>query len=193
MTSTKNHEDTVRHFRDHACFGLDPSAVHFFAQANLPAVDLTGRILLDRPSRIAESPNGHGGVIDALLRSGCLERMRETGVEHVFYFQVDNPLVRILDPVFVGHHLHQGASISTKIVRKRDAAERVGVLAKSGGSVHVVEYSDFPPEIANARSPDGRLLFEGCASSIPSSSSRPCSIFSRPTTCPRLAVVSRSR
>jgi UDP-N-acetylglucosamine/UDP-N-acetylgalactosamine diphosphorylase len=96
--------------------------------------------------------------------SGALDDMRARGVEQISYFQVDNPNVRAIDPTFLGLHVaHAGSSgeMSSKIVRKTDPGEKVGVFARSGGRTMVVEYSDLPAELAEARDADGSLRFDG--------------------------------
>jgi UDP-N-acetylglucosamine pyrophosphorylase len=53
------------------------------------------------------------------------------GYEELFYCQVDNPLVRIADPVFLGHHSLEGAQVSTKVVRRRAWTRRSGCTSSS--------------------------------------------------------------
>ena len=49
----------------------------------------------------------------------------------MFYLQVDNPLVAIGDPGFVGAHRLAGADVSSKVVRKRDPGEKVASWSPS--------------------------------------------------------------
>lgn len=163
MTSPLNHEATLRFFVEHDHFGLDAGDVKFFPQGVMPSLDKqTGRILLADRGEIATNPDGHGGALKALHVSGAVEDMKHRGVEHISYFQVDNPHVRVLDPVFIG--LHAGApdssgEMSSKMLPKADAAEKVGVFCRSAGRTMIVEYSDLPPSLAEERAPDGSLRF----------------------------------
>jgi len=159
MTSELNHEATVKLFEEHRHFGLDPQQVHLFRQGLMPAVDHHGRILLEAKDRIAMSPDGHGGSLRALVRSGAVDAMRERGVDLISYFQVDNPLVRCIDPEFIGFHLLCESGMSSKAVLKTEPGEKVGVFAKVDGVLQVVEYSDLPDELAAARDDDGGLRF----------------------------------
>ncbi len=159
MTSEANDADTRAAFEEAGWFGLDPADVMFLVQGMLPAVDHEGRMLLADKDALALSPDGHGGSLRALEASGALQDMRRRGVEQIFYFQVDNPLARVLDPVFLGLHLQRGAEMSTKVVAKTDPAEKVGVIATLDGRPGVIEYSDLDPALAAARAPDGRLRF----------------------------------
>jgi UDP-N-acetylglucosamine/UDP-N-acetylgalactosamine diphosphorylase len=162
MTSPENHDATVRFFDDHDRFGLDH--VRFFVQGQMPAVDrATGRILLAEKGRIALSPDGHGGTLSALAAPGprggpsCLEEMKSRGIRTVFYFQVDNPLVRIVDPAFIGLHRQNEADVSFKVIEKLAPDEKLGVVVTVDGSPQVIEYSDLPAELAEQREPDGSL------------------------------------
>ena len=156
MTSPATHDETLAFFKAHKDFGL--VQVEFFQQGTMPALDLsTGQTLMESPGVPCLSPDGHGGTLTALASSGLLARLRAQGVRHVFYFQVDNPLVDIADPVFLGHHIAQRAEVSSKVVAKRDAAERAGVFALVEGRHGIIEYSDLPIELAQATDQTGRL------------------------------------
>ena len=159
MTSEANHRPTRAFFETHDWFGLPPGDVTLFVQRMLPAVSADGKMLLDAPGRLATSPDGHGGTIRALAASGCLADMRARGIEQAFYFQVDNPMVRIADPAFLGHHARAGAEMSSKVVRKRDWAEPVGLICRRHGTLDVVEYSELPDDVAQIAEPDGSLRY----------------------------------
>jgi UDP-N-acetylglucosamine pyrophosphorylase len=159
LVSPDNHATTKRFFEEHASFGLDARQVRFIEQGMLPALDRDGRLLLAERGRIFLSPDGHGGVFRALHASGTLDFLGKRGIETVFYFQVDNPLVKVADPVFLGHHLRRAAEFSLKVVAKRNAAEKVGVFAQVDGKAGIVEYSDLPASARDAKGPDGKLLY----------------------------------
>jgi UDP-N-acetylglucosamine/UDP-N-acetylgalactosamine diphosphorylase len=109
------------------------------------------------------NPDGHGGVIAALQRSGGLEEMATRGIQHLSYVQIDNPLANVIDPSFIGLHLCEQSSCeaSSKCVLKTDPDERVGVFCTVDGNVKVVEYSDMPSEKATERDENGALLYGG--------------------------------
>ncbi len=162
MTSPENHEATVQFFDEHDRFGLEH--LRFFVQGQMPAVDRqTGKILLSDKHQIALSPDGHGGTLAALARPGplgepsCLQEMRELGIQTLFYFQVDNPLVQVCDPTYIGLHRQADAEMSFKVVAKRAPEEKVGVVVTVDGRPQVIEYSDLPAELAERREPDGSL------------------------------------
>jgi len=153
MTSHQNHAATETYFADNAYFGLADGQVEFFRQGRMPAVDQEGKIMLESPGSIALSPDGHGGSLRALHRSGALDRLAAQGIDTISYFQVDNPLVRCIDPAFIGWHLQAGSEMSSKMVAKAYAAEKVGVFCQQGGKVLVVEYSDLPMALQEETDP----------------------------------------
>jgi UDP-N-acetylglucosamine/UDP-N-acetylgalactosamine diphosphorylase len=156
MTSPQNHAETTTFFDRHESFGVE--RLRLFTQGEMPAVDRhSGRILLAERGRVALSPDGHGGTIRALERSGALAEMAEGGIRTIFYLQVDNPLVAIGDPGFLGAHRRLGAEMSSKVVRKIDPAEKVGLVVVRDGRQEMIEYSDLPDELAERRDPDGGL------------------------------------
>jgi UDP-N-acetylglucosamine/UDP-N-acetylgalactosamine diphosphorylase len=159
MTSPATDVATKAHFRQNDFWGFSPKDVVFLMQGVMPAFSAEGKVLLSDKRHLALSPDGHGGSLPALRASGALEDMARRGVELISYFQVDNPLVRCIDPLFLGLHEARGAEMSAKAVAKRSPLENLGNLCLSGGRLHVIEYMDMPNALAEATGPDGRLKF----------------------------------
>lgn len=162
MTSFENDTATRAFFEKHDRFGL--RHLRCFVQGQMPALDAkSGRMLLTDKGRIALSPDGHGGALDALAKPApggapsCLDEMRSLGVRVIFYFQVDNPLVKIAEPAFLGQHRQGNSQISFKVVEKVQPDEKVGLVVLIDGCPQVIEYSDLPSELAERRQPDGSL------------------------------------
>jgi UDP-N-acetylglucosamine/UDP-N-acetylgalactosamine diphosphorylase len=159
MTSHQNHEATESFFKEHHYFGLETGRVHFFRQGRMPAVSFEGKILLESPSSIALSPDGHGGSLRALDRSGSLELMEREGIDTLSYFQVDNPLVRAIDPAFIGWHLLRGSEMSSKMVPKAYPEEKLGHFCVQHGKLVVIEYSDLPMAMQRETDANGKLRY----------------------------------
>jgi len=164
MTGPHNHEATTDFFEKENWFGLGRESVRLFTQGSVPSLSPEGRLLMAADGGLFVNPNGHGGVIEALRRTGTLSAMQDRGVEHLFHFQVDNPLARVPDPVFLGFHCRAAALISSKVVEKAFPEEKLGVIVISGGKLSVIEYSDFEESLMHAHGSDGRLLY--CQGSI---------------------------
>jgi len=158
MTSDATDAETRDYFRERSRFGLAPDDLIVFRQGRMPIVDrATGKLLLESRSRVAMSPDGHGGMLAALVRDGLLARLRERGIEELFYCQVDNPLVDVAAPEILGFHSLRQADLTTLVVRKREPLERVGNVVRIDDSMRIIEYSDLPREAAESRSSDGGL------------------------------------
>ncbi|MCI0339738.1 MAG: UTP--glucose-1-phosphate uridylyltransferase, partial [Planctomycetales bacterium] len=159
LTSPSTHVATVEHFRAGGNFGLEGSQVRFVPQGTLPVLDKDGRFVLRSMSSLTKSPDGHGGLLGALKRAGLLAEFRTRGVYHLFVFQVDNPLAKVLDPETIGRHLISGAQASSRVVEKLRPDEPHGVFCRRGGRLHVLEYSEITKEQAERRDADGKLSF----------------------------------
>jgi UDP-N-acetylglucosamine/UDP-N-acetylgalactosamine diphosphorylase len=159
MTSIENHDDTVTFFEKNNFFGLDKNDVMFFSQDMLPAVDKKGKLILVDKDKIFMSPNGHGGSLKALWDSGAHADLVKRKIEYLFYFQVDNVLVNICDPAFLGYHWNYKAQMSSKVVRKAFPGEKMGIICKINGKTGVVEYSDLSEEDMYAKDEKGELKY----------------------------------
>jgi UDP-N-acetylglucosamine/UDP-N-acetylgalactosamine diphosphorylase len=104
MTSPLNDAETRGFFRDNNYFGLEERDVLLFQQGTMPSIDPSGKLILEDKHVVAVNPDGHGGALRALRNSGAIEDMLARGIEQLSYFQVDNPLVNVIDPRFLGLH-----------------------------------------------------------------------------------------
>jgi UDP-N-acetylglucosamine/UDP-N-acetylgalactosamine diphosphorylase len=159
MTSASTDAATREFFASADYFGLPKQDVIFFQQGMVQSLDFNGRMILERPDRIFENPDGHGGSLTALLSSGALDDIERRGIDTVFYYQVDNPLIRIADPVYLGFHLAADAEMSCKVICKADPMENVGVVARARGQIGIVEYTEIDDKHRFATDPDGELVF----------------------------------
>ncbi|MCO6455350.1 MAG: UTP--glucose-1-phosphate uridylyltransferase, partial [Pirellulaceae bacterium] len=158
MTSPATHAETVEFLERHERFGLPAGDLRIFCQGTLPVLDAeTGRLLLAAPDRLCSAPDGHGGMLAALVHSGCLRDAEQRGLEQLFYGQVDNPLTQVCEPGLIGEHLLAGSEMTTQVVRKREPLDSVGNVVSVDGRVRIIEYSDLPAEAAGRRTADGEL------------------------------------
>jgi UDP-N-acetylglucosamine/UDP-N-acetylgalactosamine diphosphorylase len=163
MTSPATHIETVNFLEQNYYFGLQKKDVFIFCQGTMPAVSLeTGKILLDSPNSLVLSPDGHGGMLAAITKkdgngNSVLDYLRQRGIEYLFYNQVDNPLVRICSPEFLGYHILSSSELSSQVIRKHFPTEKVGNIVEVNGKLYVIEYSDLPEEIARKTNADGSL------------------------------------
>ena len=159
MTSTLNDKQTREFFEKNNYFGLNKKNVIFFVQGTMPAIDYNGRIVLEGKDAIALAPNGHGGSLLALKTSGALDDMKRRNIKHISYFQVDNPLVSVINPLLIGLHSLNHSEMSAIMLKKTGPFEKLGNFCKSNGKLIIIEYSDLPDEFAEKKDNDGKLAF----------------------------------
>lgn len=170
QTSPATHAETVAFFKENDNFGLAADDVLIFCQGTMPSVDFdSGKVLLADKGQIARSPDGHGGMLAAInspqpesplptvRERGILTELKNRGVEEIFYFQIDNPIVDICSPEFIGYHVLSGSEFATQVVRKQNPKDRVGNMVMVDGKLYVIEYSDLPDAAGERRKPDGSL------------------------------------
>ncbi len=166
MTSPVNDAATRAFFEQNKGFGLRKDAVRFFMQGTMPAIGLDGKLLLEGKSSLALSPNGHGGCLLAMRQSGALEEMARRKIEHVSYWQIDNPLVQMFDPLFIGLHDLTNSDMSSRGLIKTGPLEKLGNYALTGGRLTIIEYSDMPDALAHQKGSDGRLAYRAGSPAI---------------------------
>lgn len=159
MTSEINHEKTVEFFEEKNYFDYPKEFVHFFVQDMAPAVDFEGRLYMSAMDRLSYSPNGNGGWFMTMVKRGLLTHIHENGIKWLNVFSVDNVLQKIADPVFVGATLSKGVTCGSKVIRKTNPQEKVGVLCCEDGVPSIVEYYDMPEDMAKQTNADGRLTY----------------------------------
>ena len=164
MTSEHTKAPTAAFFAKSGYFGMKKENVVLFEQRMIPCFDFEGKIILGSPSKISRAPDGNGGLYWALKQEGILEDFTTHGVEYTHAYCVDNILVKVADPVFMGYCIQNRADCANKVLEKAFPSEAVGVVCKVDGLIQVVEYSEIGKATSELRCPDGKLTY--CAGNI---------------------------
>ena len=159
MTSKQNNNETIEFMEKHNFFGYDKHSVRFFAQSELPLVDVDGKLLIGKDMKIEEASDGNGGTYASLRASGCLAEMKEKGIKWVFIGGVDNALLKMADTILLGMAIDKKVQIASKSIVKTNPHERVGVFAKMNGHPKVIEYSEMPDKMAEEVDENGKLEY----------------------------------
>lgn len=160
MTSPATHDVTEKFLAEHNRFGLPADDLKLFQQGTMYAVDEKSfDVLLSAPGEIFTGPDGHGGMLAALVKHGVLKDARSRGIEQFFYGQIDNPLLTVCDPELIGCHRLARSELTTQVVAKTDPAEKVGVVVEIDGRTQIIEYVDLPDAASRELLADGSLKF----------------------------------
>ncbi|KAF9820041.1 hypothetical protein IEO21_01703 [Rhodonia placenta] len=167
MTSGPTRPETEAFFKRHNYFGLSSKNVIFFEQGTLPCLTMDGKVILEKPSKVAVAPDGNGGLYAALRKPlspsaprTVLSDLAARKIQYVHSYCVDNCLVKVADPVFLGYCIQKQADCAAKVVPKAYPTESVGVVARRGDKYSVIEYSEISKEQAERRDPKtGELAF----------------------------------
>ena len=159
MTSASTVEPTSDFFRQNNYFGLDTENVFIFQQGTLPCFTFEGKIILGEKGALSRAPDGNGGLYRALRNEGVLADMKLKGIKFIQLYCVDNVLVKVGGPVFMGYCLSKEAECANKVVRKGFPTEAVGITCKVEGHYQVVEYSEITQKSAEKRNKDGSLVY----------------------------------
>lgn len=167
MTSDENNDETIDFFEQNNYFGYNKEKVVFFKQGKLPMMHTNGKILMNSKSSIKEAADGNGGIFEAIFKNNIIEEMKKNNVEWLGIGNVDNILLNIVDPIYIGMTIEKGVQLSTKTVKKVSPEEKVGVVCKINDKPGVVEYTEISKEMSEQRDENGELVYGqsyfGCA------------------------------
>ncbi|MGI6596025.1 MAG: hypothetical protein GX554_05940 [Elusimicrobia bacterium] len=147
MTNPDTDKETKEFFKNNGFFGIDERSVFFFCQDILPSLTFDRKLIIKDRTSILGNPDGHGGSLKAVWESGLITKIEDMGIKRVFYCHIDNPLVNVGDPVFLGCHITEGAEFSLKALRKRNPEEKVGHIVMADGKPMIIEYTEFPDDL----------------------------------------------
>ncbi len=159
MTSEENNASTIFFLQRHWYFGYPSEYVHFFVQDKNPCVDLNGKLLMADERSIAFSPNGNGGWFHSLIKNGFLPHIHKEKIKWLNVVSVDNVLQKMADPIFIGAVCSENVNCGAKVVRKKNAKEKVGVLCYENGHPAIVEYYDMDEAMAEQTDENGELVY----------------------------------
>ena len=77
-----------------------------------------------------KAPDGNGGCLLALKNHGIIDECLKRGVEYINIMAIDNPLYKIMDPLFIGTTISKGKNgkeqMGAKYIKKVDPEQKVG-------------------------------------------------------------------
>ncbi|HZH02495.1 MAG TPA: UTP--glucose-1-phosphate uridylyltransferase [Myxococcaceae bacterium] len=92
-----------------------------FEQRMLPRITPEFEVFRGEDGQPSMAPSGHGDFFRALKESGVGRTLRDRGVRHLLFSNVDN-LAATVDPVVFGMHLASGNAMTVELTPRKNAS-----------------------------------------------------------------------
>lgn len=160
MTSKENNVETIQFFEENNYFNYPKDSIIFFKQNESPMNFIDGRLFLNESGLIKCGANGHGDIFNAMKKNNILEDIEERKIEWVFVTPIDNPMIEIVDSIFMGVAEKEKFDAIGKAVVKNDPNQKSGVFCLKNNKVNVLEYTEISPELASKIDENGKLFLQ---------------------------------
>lgn len=147
MTSPMTHEGIEAFFASRGT-GQD---VLLFQQRMLPRLTPSWEVYRDAAGELSFAPSGHGDFFRALRESGTGEKLRQRGVRHLFFSNIDN-VAATLDPLVVGLHVKLGKEMTAEVTPRKNQS---GTLDTGAAPVRINNQAQL---IEHVKSEEHRLI-----------------------------------
>ena len=163
MTSKQNDSDVREFFEKNKNFGIKKENIFFFPQGEICALDNDGKILLETPTKIFKAPDGNGGCLLALKKHGIIDECIKRGIEFINIMAIDNPLYKLMDPLFIGTTISKGKNgkdqMGAKYIKKTDPEQKVGYFLIYQDKPMMLDYMEMPEKLKYAKLDNGDLVY----------------------------------
>lgn len=139
MTSPANDTATKNYFESKDFFGYPKDKIKFFVQNTLPIIDIDTNVILETPYSIKSGSNGNGDVFKAFASAGFIDELEQNNIEWVFIGGIDNILLKLVDPLFLGLTISGHYEIASKSIRKLDLYSPDWVFANVDGHPSIID------------------------------------------------------
>lgn len=138
MTSTYNDEATRKFFEEKNFFGYPKKYIKFFKQSQLPLIDINGNLILEELYKVKEASNGNGDVFSSMKSEGILKDIAKKRIEWISFSGVDNVILEIVDPVFLGLTISNNKLTASKTLFKENVNDKDWIFAKRNGKPAII-------------------------------------------------------
>ena len=163
MTSNQNDSEVRQFFEKNKYFGVKKENIFFFPQGEICALDNNGKILLETPTKIFKAPDGNGGCLLALKKHGIIDECIKRGIEFINIMAIDNPLYKLMDPLFIGTTISKGKNgkdqMGAKYIKKTDPEQKVGYFLIYQDKPMMLDYMEMPEKLKYAKLDNGDLVY----------------------------------
>lgn len=164
MTSTQNDAEVRAFFEKNKYFGLKKENVIIFPQGDICALEsTTGKIILETPNKIFKSADGNGGCLLALKKHKVIDECIKRGIEFINITAIDNPLYKLMDPLFIGLTVSKGKNgkeqLGAKYIKKVDPEQKVGYFLIHNNKPMMLDYMEMPEKLKYEKLKNGDLMY----------------------------------
>ncbi len=149
MNSFRTEVDTREGVARHPAFTAGPGGIPYtFLQHRVPKVRADTGAPVEWPGApdLEWCPPGHGDLYTALMTTGTLRRLRDTGIEILFVSNADN-LGATLDPRILAWFGASGLAFAMEVADRTESDRKGGHVARRRGGGWVLrESAQCPPE-----------------------------------------------
>lgn len=85
--------------------------------------------------------------------------MKQRGIKWIFICGIDNILLKIVDPIFLGLAIHNSSKVSSKTIFKEDPLDVEHVFGRLNGRPSIIDSNLISEELAAATDKEGNFLY----------------------------------
>lgn len=157
MTSPSNDVKTREYFKIHNYFDYPKEKVHFFKQHTIHILDINGKIMLDHIGKLKRDSNGNGDIFNAFEEAKLEKTLKD--IEWISVSGVDNILLEVVDPLFIGISAFNKSQVASKSVRKETLKSKTWVFANVDGKTDIINPVFLTDKMRYSKNKDGKYNY----------------------------------
>lgn len=155
MTSPSNDLQTKEFFNERNYFGYPKDRIFFFSQNTIPLIDTNGKIILDNIYSIKNVSNGNGDLFNCFASNNLPSLLLKQNIKWIFVSGIDNIILDIVDPIFIGLTIYNNSDIASKSIKKDNITSPEWVFANVDNSPALVNPTHFSTNLLYSKNADG--------------------------------------
>ena len=155
MTSPSNDLLTKKYFEEKNYFNYPKAKISFFVQDTLPIIDVNGKVILDNIYTIKEASNGNGDVFRAFNHAKLLNSLISSNVKWISLSGIDNILLDLIDPLFIGLTISNNSPVGSKSVKKTKITSPDWIFALVDNAPSIISPSNLSHEMLFSKNNKG--------------------------------------
>ena len=147
MTSKSNNDSTIEYFEKHNYFNYPKDKIMFFTQNELCILDEEGNLVLENKYTIKKESNGNGDIFKSFKDNNLNCYLDD--IEWISVFGIDNIILDIIDPLFIGLSIYNNTLIASKSI-SNPITDKDWVFARVDGKPSIINSIYLSDEMKNS-------------------------------------------